>query len=224
MGAGATLGISWVAWRSAEIERLQLINASLWALFGAFVGGRFAYVAVNWAFYRQHLLDIFQVFKGGLAWSGALAGGLVIVAIYAWRSRKPVGELLWALFPMLTSIIVLAWLACWIDGCAYGPLVFGNLGLTAMDEMGNRLLRFPTQLFGASAALLWFIVLDVQSARFSRPRITGWIGLLGLALILFGSIFLRADPGIFQYGMRLDAWAALGFAAIAVVGVLASWH
>ena len=224
IGVGAALGMGWVAWQSNAKERLQNINASLWVLVGALVGGRIAYVSVNWTYYRQHLLEAFQVFQGGLSWPGALAGGLVMVVVYAWRLRKSLGELLFALFPLLTCLVFMAWLACWIDGCAYGALAIRGWGLPALDELGAQALRLPTQLIGSISIAFWFIVLNSQSARFPRLAMVGWASLLGVAVILFGLTYLRADPGIIMSGLRLDTWAALGFGILALVGVFVTWH
>jgi len=222
IGVGAALGMGWITWRVSEKERMQSIQAGLWSLFGALVGARMVYVLVNWDYYRQHMLEAFQIYQGGLAWPGALAGGLLMAVIYAIRLRKSPGELLWSLLPLLTSLFVFAWLACWWNGCAYGAQVNGNIGLLALDDVGNRSIRFPTQVIGALATLLWFIVLDTQRAHFPSTRFSGWIGLLGLAIILFGLTYMRADPGVYLYGLRLDAWAASGFTVLALIGVLVS--
>ncbi|HWQ84603.1 MAG TPA: prolipoprotein diacylglyceryl transferase family protein, partial [Anaerolineales bacterium] len=191
-------------------------------LVGSLVGGRAAFIVVNWEYFRQHLLEIFQVYQGGLSWPGAMAGGLVLVILYAWRLGKPTGELLWVLFPLLTSIVGVALLACWLDGCAYGSLARGNFGLLTVDELDHRALRIPTQLIGILAAVLWYAGLDSQKERFSRLAPAGWVSILGMALIMFGLALLRVDPGLYAYGMRLDAWAALIFTAFALVGVLGS--
>ena len=224
MGVGAALGMAWITWHTSEKERLLLINASLWSLLGAVAGGRAVYVVINWQYYRQFPLEIFQVYLCGLAWSGALAGGLVLVAIYAWRLQKSLGELLDGLFPLLTSVAVFSGLACWLDGCAYGPLTIDGWGLLALDDMGRMALRPPIQLIGAGAAASWFVVIDTQRARLSRPKVAGWLGLLGVAAIQVGLAVLRADPGIFVGGLRLDAWAALGFSVVALIGVLVTWR
>ena len=224
MGVGAALGMTWVTWHTSEKERLLLINASLWSLLGALAGGRTVYVVINWQYYRQFPLEIFQVYLGGLAWWGALAGGLVLVAIYAWRLQKSLGELLDGLFPLLTSVAVFSGLACWLEGSAYGPLANGGWGLLALDDMGRMALRLPIQLIWAGAAALWFVVIDTQRARLSKPKVAGWLGLLGLAITQLGLAVLRADPGIFVSGLRLDAWAALGFSLVGLIGALVAWR
>ena len=160
----------------------------------------------------------------GLAWSGALAGGLVMVAIYAWQLQRSLGELLDGLFPLLTSVAVFSGLACWLNGCVYGPLVINGWGLLALDDMGRMALRLPIQLIGAGATAFWFVVIDTQRARLSRPKVAGWLGLLGVAVVQLGLALLRADPGIFFGGWRLDTLAALGFSVVALIGTLVTWR
>ena len=224
IGAGATLGVGWVALQAAEKDRLPYVNAGLWALLGALVGGRIAYMAVNWVYFRQNWIEGFQVYQGGLSWPGALAGGLVIVLLYARRLHKPTGELLWTLFPLLTSMLVFICLACWVDGCAYGRLAVSYLGLPAPDELGHQSLRFPAQLIGALSAVLWFIAIDTQTERFSSQALTGWVSIFGVAVILLVLELLRADPTIYVYGTRLGVWTASGFGTLALVGILVSWR
>lgn len=224
IGAGAALGVGWIALQAPEKDRLPYVNAGLWALLGALVGGRIAYVAVNWAYYRQHWIEGFEVYQGGLSWPGALAGGLVMVMIYARRLHKPTGELLWTLFPLLTSMFVFISLACWVDGCAYGQVAVSYLGLPALNELGHQTLRIPAQLIGALSAVLWLIAIDTQAERLSRQSLTGWASIFGVAVILLVVELLRADPAISVYGTRLSVWAASGFGALALVGILVSWR
>ena len=223
-GAGAALGVGWVALQAAEKDRLPYVNAGLWALLGALFGGRIAYVAVNWVYFRQYWIEGFQVYQGGLSWPGALTGGLVMVMIYARRLQKPTGELLWTLFPLFTTMFVFICLACWVDGSAYGRLAVSYLGLPALDEFGHQSLRFPAQLIGALSAVLWFIAIDTQAERFPRPALIGWVSIFGVAVILLVVELLRADPAIYVYGTRLGVWAASGFGALSLVGVLVSWR
>lgn len=224
IGVGAALGMSWVAWQAAEKDRLPYLNAGLWALLGALVGGRITYVAVNCSYYRQQLLEGFQVYQGGLSWPGALAGGIVMVILYARRLHKPIGELLWTLFPLLTSMLVFICLACWVDGCAYGRPEVSYLGLPTLDEMGQQSLRFPTQLLGAVSFVLWFIAMDIRAVRFPGSALTGWLSFFGVAVILLVLEYLRTDPAIIVIGMRLGAWAAVGFMVLSLVGILVSWR
>ena len=61
-----------------------------------------------------------------------------------------------------------------------------------------------------------------RQERFTRPGLAAGLWLLSMALGLFGLSFLRADLVPVWLGLRLDAWAALGFAVIALLALLIS--
>jgi hypothetical protein len=63
-------------------------------------------------------------------------------------------------------------------------------------------------------------LLDWGQTRLHRNGLAAALALLGLSLELFGLSFLRADPAPLWNGVRLEAWAALGFAGIAGVAII----
>jgi prolipoprotein diacylglyceryltransferase len=236
LGMATTFGLAWVAVRAAltgdSSRALQQINAGLWAGFGALVAGRLTFVLLQWAYFKHHLAQSLQVFRGGLSWPGALAGGLLALSFYALitaqkrnTSRSPTAfqrfnTLADDLLPLAGTLAVSVWLGCWLDGTAYGPLAsdfappLNILGLPARDEWGQISIRMPVQLAGAliTLALLW--TLDrYRKARRSKPNpgVTASLGLLGFGLEMFLLSMLRSDPGLFWAGLRADAWAALAF-------------
>lgn len=222
VGLGAGVGLAWVAWRAAGLPptgTVQRVNAGLWTLIGALLGSRAAYVAVNWAYFKTHLGEAPQVQLGGLAWPGALAGGLVFLAIYAALARQPLGVLADALLPLAASLTVSVWLGCWVLGSAYGPPLAAWWAVPARDEGGHLAGRFPTQPLGALLALGLAWLLDLNW-HFRRPGIASGLWLGGFALQLLAISLLRGDPAPGWQGLRLETWAALGFTALAALGLL----
>ena len=68
------------------INRDQLMNVALLAAVLGIVGGRLYYVVQNNpSFYLHHPAEIIAVWQGGMAFFGAMFGGLIAVAISAWR-------------------------------------------------------------------------------------------------------------------------------------------
>jgi phosphatidylglycerol:prolipoprotein diacylglycerol transferase len=223
VGLGVSFGLAWVAWKAPAKASLLRVNAGLWVLLGGLIGGRIAFVVINWRYYAANPLETLQVFQGGLAWPGVLAGALLTLAGFSALTRQSLGKLADGLIPLAATLVIAAWLGCWLEGCAYGPVTSGWWGLPASDEWGKITLRFPTQLLGAVLALATFWLLEYGPDILDRgdenvPGHTAGLGLVMLALEIFGLSFLRADPALYWAGMRLDAWAALGFA---LVGILA---
>ncbi|HEX7976354.1 MAG TPA: prolipoprotein diacylglyceryl transferase family protein [Anaerolineales bacterium] len=215
LGVGATLGLAWVSYAAGKSLGPEQFNAGLWALLGGLVGSRAAYVAAGWSYFQSRQLEGLQVFQGGLAWPGALAGSILALVLYTHLARQPLRKLADVLLPLAACLAVSAWLASWLEGSAYGSIAASGWGLPARDEWGKFALRFPTQLLGAafSAGLFW--LLDSRKA-FPLPGLKASLGLLGLSLLLFGLSFLRADPAPLWLGWRLESWAALGFAGLAL--------
>lgn len=220
MAVGAFVGLAWMAWQSPEEDALRRVDAGLWVLLGGIMGARAMYVAINWDHFQGHPWESLQISLGGLTWPGALAGGLICLALYTGLFRLPVGELVDALVPLLTSLVVSAWLGCWLDGCAYGPSAAAWWSLPARDEWGTVAPRAPIQPLGAvlTVGLFWILERFADRARLS-PGALASLGLLGLSLLLFWLSFLRDDPAPLWHDLRLDAWAALAFTGLAVLAL-----
>lgn len=57
------------------------------SLFSGIIGARIYYVIFNWSYYSKNLLDIFAVYKGGLAIHGGIIGGALGVLYFAKKKR-----------------------------------------------------------------------------------------------------------------------------------------
>src|SRR5260370_5680512 len=78
-----------------SINRDQLMNVALLAAVLGIAGGRLYYVVQNNpSFFLHHPVQIIAVWQGGMAFFGAMFGGLVAVVISAWRWRIPFWSLL----------------------------------------------------------------------------------------------------------------------------------
>jgi prolipoprotein diacylglyceryltransferase len=237
LGLGISLGLAWVAWSANASGRdaLRPVNAGLWTLFGALVGGRAGFVVANWPYFQAQPAESLQVSLGGLSWPGALAGALAALGLYAGITAQSLGVLADDLLPLAATLTVSAWLGCWLDGCAYGPLANVWWGLPARDEWGRLALRWPTQLLGALLALGWFWLLElrivygrgIRADASSHPpsrttkagRMATW-GLLGFSVQMAALSFLRADPAPHWQALRLDTWAALAFTGLAGLALI----
>lgn len=220
IGMGVGAGLLWVVWQSAPRQCEHRLNAALWALGGALLGGRAASVALLWPYYQAHPAEIPQVWLGGLDGAGALLGGVLGLLVAASVLRRPLGRLADALLPLLISVSVAAWLACWLDGTAYGPPVSAWWGVPARDEWGEIQRRLPVQLLGAMGTLLLSWLVERLRARLAHSGQAAALGLLGVALILFGLSFLRSDPSLLWGSLRPEAWGALILGGVALIGLL----
>ena len=215
LGLGTAIGLLWVAYQAPKKNVEAALHHSLVVLFGALLGGRLVFVAVNWPYYQEQVLEIPMVWLGGFSGLGALVGALLALRLSVWRNRQPWGKVADALLPLMVVITVAAWLACWSAGCFYGKPTDAWWGMPARDDWGVVASRLPVQLWGAIASLVLFWAIDRSRNWLTAPGEAAHLALFSLALVVFGLSFLRADPIQIWSGLRLDAWGWLGLAGFA---------
>ena len=75
--------------RRMGLKKDTSIDLALWVIPAALVGARLYYVAFQWDMYRQDLISILYVWKGGLAIYGGVIGGVIAGAFFAKRKKAP---------------------------------------------------------------------------------------------------------------------------------------
>ena len=219
---GSILGLAWTVLETPKANQEISLEAGILALCSALIGGRGAYVAVHWAYFQHHLIEIPQFWLGGFSWPGALIGGILGTLLASLVFGIRLGILTDRLLPLLTSLAVAIWLGCWLTGCAYGPEVIW--GLPTKDEWGTWNQRLPVQLIGAilTVAVFWGIEQFRDRTSSMIPGLAASLGLAGLSLILFVTSLLRVDPYPLYKGFRLETWSAmflLGLSIISSIGL-----
>ena len=220
LALGIVLGLSWTFLITKKEEQALSLIAGISAVIGALIGGRIAYITVNWDYFQNHFLKIPQVWLGGIAWPGALIGGILAIIVVAWLYGFSVGILVDRLLPLIASLSVAVWLGCWLTGCGYGPEF--DFGLPAKDEWGIWEKRLPVQLMGAFLTIGLFWGIDRFRLREDDlpPGLAGSLGLGGLSLILLGISYLRVDPYPLYNGLRLETWAAWIFVSLSILSAI----
>jgi prolipoprotein diacylglyceryltransferase len=224
VGLGAVTGLVGVARNAPEKEARRRVDAGLWALGGALVGGRVGFVVAHWAYFQLHSSEIAAVYLGGISASGALLGSVLALTIYAIVTQMAFGIVADSLLPLLASMTVVSWLSCWLAGVAYGPLSNAWWGLPARDEWGTVAPRLPLQFLGALLSVGLFASLEMSRERWKFAGRAAALGLLGLALQLFALSFLRADPAPLWRGLHPDAWGAIGLGFLSLILLFLSSH
>lgn len=160
----------------------------MYMVVGTVIGARLGHVFFyDWDYYSQHLSEIPQIWKGGLASHGGAIGNLIALWIFSRRiSKKP---LLW----ILDRVSVPTALAgCFIrlgnlmNSEILGKATDSDLAFvfTRVDDVP----RYPAQLFEAIAYLASFFLLYYVYWQTDRKEKPGYIfGLL--FVLLFSSRF-----------------------------------
>ncbi len=220
---GAGVGMLWAVGRAPQEEAEAVFATGTWALLGALIAARAAYVAVHWAYFRAHPVLIPQVWLGGLAGSAALPGALLALALAARDRLAAWGE---ALLPLLFTMAVSAWLGCWASGVFYGPPTQAWWGVPTLDEWGEVALRVPLQWLAALSLLV--VAWGLEQARgrgwLPSPEVTVSLGVGATALVSAGASLVRADPVPRWYGLPYGFWLAALVAVGSILYTLLIWN
>jgi phosphatidylglycerol:prolipoprotein diacylglycerol transferase len=222
LGMVGGMVVAYLAAQRRGLDPTRALDASLVAALGGLAGGRVVYVLAHWAYYSDHLKKALRPWDGGLAWHGALAGGLVAVLAYCAVRRMSPALVLDLLTPGAGLLAACSWLGCFLNGCACGMETYPGQGLLwtlsmeLPDLYGIWMPRVAVQLLGA----VWGgVALAGTVAAWRCTRIKGILFPLWLALYSGGSFgldALRGDEMVWVAGWRAGQLADL---ALALVGV-----
>ena len=122
----------WLAAREAErkgFNKEEIYDSALYVVLAGLIGARLFHVLDHWPDeFAANPMRALYIWEGGLAIWGGVIGGLIAVAILAWRRGWRLPALLDAVAPGLVLAQAIGRLACVITGDAMGKPTTGPLG------------------------------------------------------------------------------------------------
>mgnify|MGYP000860130296 FL=1 len=214
----AIAGISKLFDKEGYQRDMVLDLVILCVIFGI-VGARLAYVfTYEWAAFVAHPLTVLNLQDGGikgLAWYGALVGGLVPFIIYLHRKKLS----FWAVADMFAPYLALGYalvrIGCFLNGCCYGNVTDSACGV--VFPLVDAHPRHPTQLYSSGLNILLFIFLIRFYPKRKFPGQVFLLYLIGYAIYRFIIEFFRSSE-IFVGVMSLGQVYTLG---LLLLGLLA---
>jgi phosphatidylglycerol:prolipoprotein diacylglycerol transferase len=208
VAVGFFLSLQYILYRAKKkgLPENKVLDVVLYTIVAGLIGGRLAYVLLNWSFYVRHFPKVFQIWEGGLVFYGGFAAGLVVIIMYGNKHRE-FGFMKFAdiLAPAVALGHFFGRLGCFSAGCCYGLPSKMPWAVTFTNENALAPLNIslhPTQLYEAFTNIVIFFVLDWFN-RYEHPRGQA----IGAYLFFYGVVrfhieFLRGDDrGSFIFGL-----------------------
>jgi phosphatidylglycerol:prolipoprotein diacylglycerol transferase len=232
LGLGLAAGIGLSAW-FVKKEADGKLNTSrfhgwldglLVSLAAALVGGRVGFVWANWSYFQEAPDEIVLVWQGGLSYHGALVCGLLTYWLWClWhrrngRTQNSFTAYAALLMPGFVLAHLFGWLACWLEGCAFGrEAVIGLFTADLPDSFGVFAVRYQSQLLGFGLTAIIFVAVLLLRKRLKEGAFL-WLA-FGLVSAGYGVVTLfRGDSVPLVGAFRLDTLMSVGLLLVSLVG------
>ena len=104
------------------IKKEFIFNMMFWCLIVGIICARGYYVLFNLDYYKDNLIEIFQVWKGGLAIHGAIIGGAITMIIYSKKYKARPARIMDMVVPALLLGQAIGRWGNFFNQEAYGPI------------------------------------------------------------------------------------------------------
>ncbi len=179
----------------------------------AFLGARLFFVLINFDMYRQHPLQMFKIWEGGLVFYGGLIPAAMVAFGYMRWRRLPVWKLADLISPLIALGLSFGRIGCFFAGCCYGKetslpwaIVFRNpISLARLNVPLH-----PTQLYDAVNGLAIFLLLSWLEKKKSFDGQIFWLFLFLYSITRFFIEIFRGDPRGYLFGSLLSTSQEIG--------------
>ena len=183
---------------------LGIVGARLYHVFSSPAGG-----ALGWEYYREHPEAIFQIWNGGLAIYGAVAGGVLGILLYVYRAKLSIWRYLDIGTPALLIGQAIGRWGNFVNQELYGPPTTLPWGIK-IDEFHrfppfHDLSQYPLEmrfhpvfLYESLWNLIGFVLIMVAGRKWAARLKEGDLFLAYLIWYPVGRLWVEA--------LRPDAW------------------
>jgi phosphatidylglycerol:prolipoprotein diacylglycerol transferase len=98
----------------------HITNAALYSLIAGIIGARVFFVVHYFDRFRDDLLGVFAIWKGGLELLGGVLLAVAVILIYIWYHKLPMRHYLDVLAIGLMAALAFGRIGCFLNGCCYG--------------------------------------------------------------------------------------------------------
>lgn len=218
----ASLRVQHSPFRETGWTRRDVEDLLFYGVLGVIIGGRLGYVLFyKPGYYAAHPLEVFEVWKGGMAFHGGLLGVIGAMALFARTRGRRWLEVTDLIAPCVPTGLASGRIGNFINGELWGRAADPSL-LWAMvyPQSGSEIPRHPSPLYQfALEGLLLFVVLWLYARK---PRATGQVSgafLVGYGVLRFIAEYFREPDGflgLLALGMSMGQWLCVPMVAAGV--------
>jgi phosphatidylglycerol:prolipoprotein diacylglycerol transferase len=200
----------------------QLDDLLFYGMLGVILGGRLGQVLFyEPAYYFAHPLEIFAVWKGGMAFHGGFLGVLIALGLWARKQNLKWLDVVDFVAPLVPLGLAAGRIGNFINGELWGRVTDPSLPWAMVfPQSGDMQPRHPSQLYHVGLeGLTLFIILWVFASRPQRTGAVTGMALAGYGICRFITEFFREpDSGIFghSYTISMGQWLSLPMIAVGI--------
>jgi len=205
-------------WTRRDVEDLLF-----YGVLGVVIGGRLGYVLFyKPEYYAANLLEVFAVWKGGMAFHGGLLGVIGAVAVFARNRQRHFLEITDLIAPCVPTGLAMGRLGNFINGELWGREAPATMpwGMV-FPQSGTDVPRHPSQLYQFALEGMLLFVLLWFFAR--KPRRQGQVSgafLIGYGVLRFVAAYFREPDsflGLLALNMSMGQWLCVPMVLAGVV-------
>ncbi len=210
------LMIPWLAKKKGlkRLDRDKTADLIIYMVIGDIIGARLFHVLFyNPAYYLNNLIEIFQIWKGGLSFHGALVGLIAGVILFCKKNKfkfYDVADL--AVIPGSLALFF-GRIANFINGELVGKITDVNWCVIFQGYEG---CRHPSQLYEAFKNLVIFGTLMFVNGKSSKKGTNFWTFVLMYGILRFSVEFFK-DVGWVFLNLNAGQWLTLPMIIVATI-------
>lgn len=211
--------------KKSGISPETILDLTIYVIIAALVGARLFYVIGQWDQFKNNILEIFMVQKGGLVFLGGLLLAVLVIIWYAKWKKIPLLKLLDIATPASAIGYAITRVGCFLNGCCFGlptnvpwgmVFPFGSLAYSYFPDEHIH----PTQLYAIFSGLIIFLV---TLYLWKIKKIDGQVFFWGI--ILYGvyrfivEIFRYCPPELYLFGLNPGQIISIGMVVGGIIGL-----
>lgn len=209
----------------APLTVAQYDDFIVWVTLGIILGGRVGYVLFyNFPRFREHPIEILQLWNGGMSFHGGVLGSALAVVLFALRrgiSILSLGDVTLAVAPIG---LFLGRLANFINGELWGRP--SDVPWAMIFPTGGPVPRHPSQLYEAALEgllLLAVLAVLVRCGALKRPGLVSSSFAIGYGVLRIFCEFFRepdAQLGFLWGGLTMGMLLSVPLIAAGAIGLI----